>query len=134
MSDTTTSTTETEIAKIVLEAGRAVSEVRLESLRKAIKLGATHEVLVMLATALRVGRKETVFLPAGRHEHLSRGSGWCRKGRGSDAVWGAREAPGYRCGPGRWIVGSSDGFHRNAEETYTARHVQVGGETWTIAN
>jgi hypothetical protein len=107
---------------------------RLESLIRAVELGATDATIDALIDALRVGRSEKVILPPHHLETLSRGSGWCRQGRGSDAVWGERVDGGYRVGPGRWIVGGSDGFSRKKQETWDVKHVRVGGEIWTVAS
>jgi len=107
---------------------------RTERLQKAIDLGASDATLKALAEAYRTGMGPTIILPAHKYENLSRGKGWCRKGRGDSATWGEREAKGYRVGPGRWTVGGNDGFSRKGETLWDVEHVQVGSETWTVAN
>lgn len=111
-----------------------VTDSRKETLARALELGASDERLVELRDAPRVSRKETIVLPPHRFEGLSRGRGWCRKGRGDSAVWGERtDQGGYRVGPGRWEVGATDGFARKRTVSWDVRHVVIGGETWTIA-
>lgn len=107
---------------------------RVERLVEAIELGASDKVLETLRDALRISRRDTIPLPPHHYEGLSRGRGWCRKGRGASAVWGEREDAGYRVGPGNWIVGGHDGFSRKGQDRWTVEHVQVGEQTWTIAN
>lgn len=80
-----------------------------------------------------MGQGLTVELPAGKYEHLSRGRGWARKGRGDRVEWGDRVRDGYRVGPGRWTVGSTDGFARKSSTDWDVEHVQVGTQTWTLA-
>lgn len=106
---------------------------RLANLAIAAELGASEELLETLRTARYVSKKATVLLPQGRFERLSQGKGWARQGSGATAVWGAREDGGYRVGPGRWVVGSNDGFKRREETTYTVKHVTVGDQVWTVA-
>ena len=120
-----------EIAKLDAET---VTEARRESLARASELGADRMTLMMLVQASRVSRRDTIVLPSGKYEHLSRGKGWARKGRGNTAEWGEREDGGYRVGPGRWTVGSSDGFSRKSSIDWTVKHVCVGVETWTVAS
>lgn len=107
---------------------------RRESLAIAMEAGADAATLATLATALRCSRKSTIVLPAHRYEHLSRGRGWARKGTGNNAQWGERVANGYRVGPGRWVVGATDGFQRKASDAWVVTAVQVGGEVWTVAS
>jgi len=115
-----------------------LTDKRKDSLARAIALGAADDTLTVLAEALRLnstsGDKLTVVIPANRLENLSRGKGWCRKGRGDSAEWGERTDNGYRVGPGRWLVHGSDGFSRTKEDTWTVKHVAVGSETWTVAS
>jgi len=114
--------------------GRAVSEEDAENVRAAAALGATEAVLVQIRDAQRIARGPTIVLPKGRFEHLSRGRGRARKGRGDRVQWGERTRDGYVVGPGVWVVGSNDGFNRKSEVEWTVKHVQVGAETWTIAD
>lgn len=114
--------------------GHDVSAARRETLETAIALGASDELLVELRDALRVNRNPTIILPRHHLEGLSRGSGWCRKGRGDSAQWGERVDSGYKVGPGTWIVCGKDGFRREKRDTWTVKHVQVADQTWTVAN
>lgn len=111
-----------------------LTENRYASVRYAAERDVDDETLVALCEAIRLFRKDRAVLPAHRYENLSRGRGWARKGRGDDAEWGDRTDNGYRVGPGRWIVGSNDGFSRKGETTWNVRHVTVGAETWTLAS
>lgn len=107
---------------------------RLERLVEAIELGASDAALEALCDAARTSRTTEITLPAHRYEGLSRGRGWARKGRGDSAVWGERVDGGYRVGPGRWVVGGSDGFSRKGETVWEVKHVAVGDQTWTVAS
>lgn len=107
---------------------------RIERLARAVELGADDKALEALCDAKRTSTESTIVLPVQRFENLSRGKGWCRKGRGSAAEWGERDDGGYRVGPGRWTVGGNDGFSRKGEDTWTVKHVQVGAEIWTVAS
>jgi hypothetical protein len=107
--------------------------VRRDTLTEAQAKGAALKVLHAIANAPRVSKSDTIVLPSLRYENLSRGRGWARKGKGSDAVWGERTDKGYRVGPGRWTVGATDGFSRKDSCTWTVKHVQVGSEVWTVA-
>ena len=113
-----------------------VTDKRLESLDIAHAAGVSDADFKRLAAATRLSRKDTVNLPPGRHENLSRGRGWARKGKGDNAVWGERigDGDGYKVGPGTWSLGSTDGFRRKHEETWVVKHVQVGDQTWTVAS
>lgn len=112
----------------------AASEDRREFLRLALELGADHKTICLLAEATRVARKTTIVLPSGKYEHLSRGRGWARLGKGISAQWGERVKNGYEVGPGRWSVGSTDGFKRKSAVVWDVKNIQVGPETWTIAS
>jgi hypothetical protein len=111
-----------------------VTDFRRESLTIAIGLGADQALVDKLAKAMRLSRKDTIVLPAGRYESLSRGKGWARCGRGDSAQWGERETGGYRVGVGSWLVFSSDGFHRESRTEWVVKHIQVGNQTWTLAD
>lgn len=102
----------------------APSEARCETLRLALIAGVDFSTFEKLATAGRVGP----------YDHLSRGKGWCRQGKGADAVWGKRDGSGYRVGPGDWVVGSTDGLRRKSSTPWKVEHVQVGSDVCTIAN
>ena len=115
--------------------GHEVSDARRERLTIAIAAGATDEALIALRDAERTSMTDTITLSSHRYEHLSRGRGWCRQGRGADVRWGERTDGGdYRVGPGRWSVGATDGFDRKAAVDWRVTHVQVGGQTWTVAS
>ena len=106
---------------------------RFYLLQEAAEKGSSPEILALLLGAVLVRRKDSILLPPHRYEGLSRGRGWCRKGKGENVTWGDREDNGYRVGRGRWIVGGSDGFTRKGETAWDVFHVVVGAETWTIA-
>jgi len=110
------------------------SPARIARLAKALELGATDSVLEEICNAARTSERATILLPRNRLENLSRGRGWCRKGKGDKAEWGEREDDGYRVGPGRWTVGGNDGFSRKNEDSWLVKNVQVGDQIWTIAN
>ena len=115
--------------------GRDVNDARREILLIAIALGANDKILITIRDAMRVSRTDTVVLPPGRFEHLSRGKGWARLGKGDNVTWGERaEKGGYRVGPGKWAVGSSDGYTRKDSIPWTVKHITVGAETWTVAS
>lgn len=114
--------------------GHKVSDVRRERLAEAIRLGASEAVLVTLRDANRTSTTTTITLPEGRYSHCSRAKGWCRKGRGTSAEWGERVDGGYRVGPGKWLVCSSDGFRREERLEWLVREVQVGTATWLVAD
>lgn len=103
-------------------------------LKRAIELGADDDLLHELVDAIRVSGGNTIVIPSGKYERLSRGKGWARKGKGNSAEWGERVDGGYRVGAGRWTVGSTDGFSRKSSVEWDVKHVLVGSETWTIAN
>jgi hypothetical protein len=104
-----------------------IRDARRASLRIAISAGADRAALRLLAEAARLSRSALVKLPQGRFADLSRGKGWCRR---SDGTF----ANDYRVGPGRWTVGSTDGFRRKDRVTWDVSHVTVGRETWTVAS
>ena len=135
--DTTTeqtdiSSTTDRIAAVC--AGHAVPAGRRESLTIAASLGADVQTLAKLRDATRLARKASIIIPCVRYETLSRGRGWCRCGRGDSASWGERVYNGYKVGPGTWIVFGSDGFSRSDRVPWTVRHIQVGDQTWTMAD
>ena len=120
------------IARICAE-GRDVDDARRETLLIAIALGASDKILVAIRDAARVSHKDTIVLPPGRFEHCSRGRGWARLGKGDNVTWGERDAKGYLVGPGKWAVGSSDGYKRKDSVAWNVKHISVGAETWTVA-
>jgi len=105
----------------------------LEALAIANSL-VNDKVFTQLATATHLSQEQTIVLPPGRYDHCSRGKGWARKGKGDNVTWGDRVKGGYEVGPGFWIVGSSDGFNRKSQLEWEVKHVQVGEQTWTVAN
>lgn len=129
---TTIETMEQRAARVA--PGEQLPESLVDLYRAAHEAGVSDEVFGRIVRAMRVARGESVVLPAGKYEGLSRGRGWARQGHGSSAVWGERESTGYRVGAGRWSVGSTDGFKRKDEVLWTVSHVTVGAETWTIAD
>jgi len=129
-----TTTATIEKLATLLAVHTDVSEGRRLALAAAIELGADDAGLTALCEARRTSRNRTIVLPAQRFEHLSRGRGWARKGKGDSAEWGTRVAGGYRVGPGHWVVGGNDGFTRKGEDTWTVKSLTVGTETWTIAS
>lgn len=126
---------ETEPTPILLALceGHDVSDTRRESLARALELGADKKTVERIRDAARLARKTTIVIPSGRYDHLSRGKGWARMGRGASVTWGERVDGGYRVGPGKWTVGSDDGFRRKSKLDWVVSHVQVGEQTWTIA-
>lgn len=116
----------------LLSGGSPIKESRGVSVLIAIRAGAPWETIRTIIDAGVLGRGKTCTLPAGRYEHLSRGKGWARMGRGKDAVWGQKAAGGYVVGPGKWTVGSNDGFNHSSETKWEVSHIQVGDETWTL--
>lgn len=137
--DNATSTAAADIITSLEAArGKPFGGKRRAILTAAIELGVDDATLAALAAALLVETGPTIVLPAHHYEVLSRGKGWCGQGKGTGAVWGARE-PGvyggaYRVGPGRWVVGANDGFSRKGQDTWDVRHVQARGQTWTVAS
>jgi hypothetical protein len=129
----------TEVRLYALVDGE-VSEARRETLRRAIELGASDEILTAIMDAVRVNRNASwIALPPHHYESLSRGRGWCghlgRRTRGSFDRF-AEEVDGqYRADePGRWRVGASDGFTRKGAVDWVVAHVVVGDQTWTVAS
>jgi hypothetical protein len=120
-------------AASALPADLDVSDERRALLERAAA-GASAEVLRRLASATLVAEGETIVLPSLRYESLSRGRGWARRGRGDSVEWGVRVPGGYRVGPGRWIVGATDGFSRRDSRAWTVAHVAVGESVWTVAS
>lgn len=110
-----------------------VSESRMESLTMAHEL-VDDATFTRLAGATRLYRMPTIVLPRLHLEGLSRGRGWARKGTGDNAQWGKRVDGGYRVGPGKWIVGATDGFRRKDSRAWTVANITVGDNIWTIAN
>lgn len=129
-------TLEGQIARLELDVSDC-SEARVKLLARAHLLGVSDAALRVLVGAVRISSGETITLPAGRYEHLSRGKGWARQGSGDRAVWGERTATGYAVTAGRWTVGSDDGFRRQDRTTWDVTEVRVGatcGETWLAAS
>lgn len=130
---TTTQTTD-RVDTIIAATTEPVSPTRRESLIAAVELGADDALIARLIRATRLSRGPSITLPAGRYSGLSRSRGWCRQGAGSSASWGVEAENGWRVGPGRWTVFSSDGFRREEKTPWTVSHVIVGDATWTIAD
>ncbi len=118
-----------------ITAGHNLCDSRKDSIRMAIESGADEATIIEIRDANRASRKTVVTLLPHRYENLSRGNGWCRKGRGDSAEWANKNEKGnYVVGPGTWAVGGHDGFTRKNENVWTVKHIAVGTETWTIAN
>lgn len=115
----------------ILAGAPALPEKRRESVIIAVRAGADWPTVKLIITAPRLSREDTIVLPPGRFEGLSRGRGWARMGKGSSAVWGEKASGGYRVGPGKWVIGSNDGFNRKDEVAWDVEHLKVGNETWT---
>ena len=126
----TRETLDERIARIV---ARPTPEGERELLADAHALECSDEAFRKIADAHYVGQGPTVELPLGKFERLSRGRGWARKGQGDRVAWGERTRDGYTVGPGRWTVGSTDGFSRKSSVDWWVEHVQVGTQTWTLA-
>ena len=103
-----------------------LSDTRRETVRLAVRLGADAVALREIVTATRVSLSATITLPAGRYANLSRGRNWQRRSDGVFVDGGV--------GPGKWVVGSSDGFNRKDKTPWEVKHVQVGNQTWTVAS
>lgn len=131
MIGTESETVEARLARLC--PTHSMGQHRLDSLAIAHPL-VDDALFARLATVARLSKKSLIVLPSGRYEHLSRGKGWARKGRGDSAEWGERGDSGYRVGPGSWVVGSSDGYSRKDQTPWKVQHVKVGEATWTIAS
>lgn len=116
-----------------VESVAAMHEHDVQLLEEAHELGVGDDDFLAIIRADRVSRTDTIVLPKGSLEDLSRGRGWCRQGSGADVVWGERVDGGYRVGPGRWSVGSTDGFKRKRARDWKVAHITVGEATWTLA-
>jgi hypothetical protein len=114
-----------EIAAALGES-QNVSDLRCESLAIARELGAPLAVLREISRAVRVARAPEIQLPRGRYGSCSRGRDWCRDEYG-------RFHDDHVVGPGKYSVGSTDGFHRRDRTEWRVRHIQVGPQTWTMA-
>jgi len=133
MDTTTTETTADRIARM-WRATDPPTEARVACLTRAHEIGVDDATFRTLCESTRCpSQAPTIVLPQHKYEGMSRGKGWCRQGQGKSAVWGERERGGYRVGPGHWIVGGNDGFARKGQTEWTVEHVQVGTETWTVA-
>lgn len=110
------------------------TDKRRESIRIAVELGADDDTIAKIAEAGRVGRLGYVTIP-GRYLHLSRGKGWARLGRGSNAVWGEQRSDGFRLREaGQWVIYTSDGFKREDRETWDVEMIHVGPQIWAVAS
>lgn len=122
------------LAQFARENTDPINPVRKARLTRAVELDATDAALQAICGANRTSDKPTIVLPRHRLENLSRGKGWCRKGRGNNVTWGERVDGGYEVGPGKWTVGGSDGYSRKGEITWDVSNVTVGSEIWTVAS
>lgn len=111
-------------------------DIRVQTLIKAAGDGLTPSQVKTIATAVRVSSGDTITLPKGKYEDLSRGKGWARLGAGSNAAgsnatWGDRVDDGYSVSvEGNWTVGSTDGYNRKESTPWKVSRV---GKYW-IAN
>lgn len=119
--------------EILLSYYGDIPETRYKTLHLAIAAGASDAVLTQLCKAARVSRKATIILPAHRFENLSRGRGWARQGTGDNVLWGEKVEGGYRCGPGKWSIGATDGFQRKDSTEWRVSNIMVGSEVWSTA-
>lgn len=111
--------------EIAAQLGETVSDVRAVSVAIAQDLGADLATLRAIISASRVSRKDTITLPRGRYGTCSRGRDWCRSSDGEFY-------DDHEVGPGKYTVGSSDGFSRKEKTPWTVEHITVGEKTWTI--
>lgn len=116
----------------VLGSTSAPSDARRESLRIAVGLGAEVDAMRRLVAAVRLRREGWVLLPAGKYAGLSRGRDWCRSREGGGFA-DRCDNGGFRGTPGKWEVGSTDGYNRKDKVAWDVYHVTVGTETWTVA-
>lgn len=114
--------------------GKDINPIRRETMEIARANGATEAQLIAIRDARRTSRGETIILPTHRFENLSRGRGWCRKGKRDAAEWGEKEDGGYRVGSGRWTVGGNDGFSRKGEDVWDVKNITIGEMTVTTAD
>lgn len=110
-----------------------VSAARADLVARAITLGADAATLDRLIDAVRIADAALIVVST-RYGNLSRGKSWGRQGSGKSAVWAERNGADVVLTPGKWTVGSDDGFSRKDSTTWDVEHVTVGTETWTIAN
>lgn len=120
------------ILQLTPENGYTDKNTSMKSLELANTL-VDDKVFKQIAKASVVSQELTITIPPGRYDHCSRGKGWVRKGKGDNAEWGESVRGGYVIGPGTWTQGSSDGFNRKEQKTWTVKHIKVGNETWTLA-
>ena len=110
------------------------TDSRRETLREALELGATMEVLEQIADAVVVAVGGTVVLPAHHYPGLAHKASWARRGSGEVVTWGQRVSGGYLVGPGEWTVHVSDGPRHRTDDVWVVTHVAVGPHaTWTLA-
>lgn len=135
-------TTETMMERVerlgLADEASDANETRMERMERAHSLGVSDADFALLVRAKRTSDSDSIVLPAGRFEGLSRGKGWARLGSGGSAEWGERvrkgaRVEGYRVGAGQWIVGSTDGFARKEQTGWDVRSIRVGGTTWLVA-
>ena len=126
---------EARIDAVLNAANETIPDLRRKRIRRAIALGASNAILTVLCRATQVAEDSTIVLDRGRYEGCSRGRGWCRSLGQGRTQWGEKVKEGYVVGPGRWEIGSSDGFKRKEATPWHVQHVQVvPGVIWTIAD
>jgi len=107
-------------------------EGRKESLKLAFELGATEKTCRKILTAAKVARDGGTISIATRYGSLSRGKCWGRNKKTDE--WADKSDGTVYLTPGRWMVGSSDGFSRKEKAAWKVEKVSVGEQEWLIAN
>lgn len=104
---------------------------RKETLYKARELGADEKTCRKIANATRVSTGETIPIET-RYGSKSRGKCW---GRNADGEWAEKDEGTVFLTPGKWTVGSDDGFNRKENAVkWTVKTLKVGDQTWLIAD
>lgn len=115
------------------ELVESCADNRKESLQIAMRLGADEKTCRQLAGAERLRRVGGHIKIETRYGGLSRGKPWARDS--SDSMWAEKEGGAVLLTPGKWKVGSSDGFSRKeSPSVWVVEEIKVGEETWLIAN
>lgn len=122
---TTTDTANQEGHAIAARLGKTVSDARAKALTKAATAGATDAQLATLASAAMVNTSGKIILPAHRYESCSRGRGWCRSADGTFANERSEKGGYVVCEAGKWTVGATDGFSREARDVFAVRVMTV---------
>lgn len=99
------------------------SEKRLEHLVKAASAGATDAQLDRVAVVRATSTEESIPYST-RYGHHSRGKAWARQGSGSSPIWAEKNGGTVYLTPGRWVVGSDDGFRRKEKVTVKVTNIK----------